>query len=110
MYEQQFLSALVLTLTVEVLIVFGIVRCVYKKKNIGDILISVFVASLLTLPYLWFIFPAYYSVSSVYAIYAEIIIALIEAILYWRFLKITFIQALIVSIIANATSALIGFI
>jgi hypothetical protein len=106
-YEQLFLYSLFITELIEIPLIFSIIKYGYKIKNTKTIFVSL-LASLLTLPYFWFILPAYITDRTTYLIIGETIIIIIEAIIYWYLLKISFKQALIISIIANTASASLG--
>lgn len=109
-YEQSFLWALLLTLVVEVPIVFLILRFKYKNFHSENVIFSSILASALTLPYFWFIVPAFISERIVYILLGESVIVLIEAFLYYKLLKVKFTQALLISFIANLASALVGLL
>ena len=112
MYEQNFLSSLSLTLIVEVPIVLLFIRSIFRKKEIG-ILKIIFVgilASALTLPYLWFILPVYIFNRNVYIFFGEALIIIIEAIIYNQILELKFREALIISLVANLMSIIIGLL
>jgi hypothetical protein len=107
-YEQLFLRALALTLIVEVPVVFLLVKYWLKKSAYVDIVFSGIIASSLTLPYFWFVLPVYIFEKNLYNIAGEILIIIVESLIYWRFLKLKFGQALFVSLVANLASILIG--
>ncbi len=67
-------------------------------------------ASALTLPYLWFVLPAFVYNRNIYLIVGETSVILIEAIIYWRLLKLKLIDSLIVSLLANVTSIITGIL
>jgi hypothetical protein len=109
LYETKFLVSLILTLLIETLILLAILKIIAPKiKNIRIILSSILATSL-TLPYLWFIFPKYLTYPT-YIIIGEIFVFLIEAIIYWRTLPITLKKALFISFIANFLSLVFGLI
>ena len=109
-YEGIFLHSLVLTLIVEVPVVFLFCRYVYKLVDNWNVIIVAILASALTLPYFWFILPGYISDRTLYVIVGESVIVLVEAIIYHRLLKLKIGQALLVSLIANLASILVGLI
>ena len=109
-YEQLFLYALLITLISEVFVVFFILRYKYKNYNNSDIVFAGIISSTLTLPYFWFILPEFITDRIIYIIVGESAIILIEAFIYFYLLKLKFSQALIVSLIANIASILIGLI
>lgn len=107
-YEYKFLIALTVTLLVEVPIVFAVIRLAFKDKKPAtlQLLATTLFASTLTLPYLWFIFRSF----QLNLVYSEIIIVLIEAIIYFAILKIPFKKALTLSIVANLASYAFGIL
>jgi len=109
-YEKLFLSSLLLTLVVEVPIVFLILRVKYKNFHSENVILAGILASVLTLPYFWFIAPAFIHDRTIYIIVGESMIVLIEAFIYYKLLKIKFTQALLVSFIANLASVLVGLL
>lgn len=109
-YEQIFLWALLMTLLIEVPVVFLVNKYIYKNKNNIYVLFTGIVSSVLTLPYFWFILPAFISNRIVYIIVGEISIVLIEAFIYYCILKLKFSQAIIISLIANIASILGGLL
>lgn len=111
-YEQKFLFSLLLTLAVEIPIVFYFVRYIYKNKEakISKIAFVGSVASALTLPYLWFILPLYVSDRIPYIILGEGLVVFVEAVIYKQFLQLGFFRAIVVSLIANIASVVLGWI
>jgi hypothetical protein len=112
LYEQKFLLALLLTLVVEISLADVIIRFLFKRREITilKIVFAGFVASVLTLPYLWFILPFYVSNMVLYVFCDELLVILVEAIIYNQFLKLKLPQSFVVSLIANVASVLLGII
>lgn len=109
LYETKFLVSLILTLLIETLILLVLLKIIAPKiKKLKIVLISILATSL-TLPYLWFIFPNYLAYPN-YIILGEIFVFLTEAIIYWRTLPITIKKALIISFIANLLSLIVGLL
>lgn len=113
-YENQFLLALILTITVETIVLLSLIRLIFKidKKRIRTslILFSGFFSSFSTLPYLWFIFPFYISPYILFVALGETFVVLTEAVIYFFILKISMKKALATSLICNIISFLFGFI
>ena len=111
LYETRFLLSLLLTLLVEIPIVFILVRYVFerkKKKTDTIFLLTVeLIASTLTLPYLWFVLHPYID-ARLYVIWGEFWVFVAEAFIYWRLLKIKLWKACILSLAANISSYWIG--
>jgi len=112
LYEQRFLLALFLTLLAEVPVVFFLVKYFLKYKDIkiSTIVFVGVLASVLTIPYLWFVLPAFVSNRIVYLILGESLVILVEAIIYFKFLKLKLSDAFIVSLIANGASIILGYL
>jgi hypothetical protein len=111
LFETKFLISLLLTLIVEIPILLILVKYFLKDKrnSVIHIIIVGLLASALTLPYLWFVLPPFINVN--YYIYiGEILVFLIESLVYYKFLNIRFNKALIISFIANLVSFVLGII
>ena len=109
LYEIQFLLALLLTLVVETLGLFLLCKILKLKLKNLNILVTGLIASTLTLPYLWFILPLYLGGLS-YAIVGEILVALVESVLIMFLLKVRYRIALLLSVVVNALSFLLGLV
>lgn len=109
-YEVEFLYALLLTLIIEVPLILVIIKYLYKKLEIRipQIIFISALASILTLPYLWFIFPAFIFNRGYYIFWGELFAVLVEAIIYKQLFKIKLREALIISLLANAGSFFLG--
>jgi hypothetical protein len=109
-YEEDFLFALLLTLVIEIPLVFIVLRYLYKKSGlkVSQIIFISALASILTLPYLWFVFPAFVLYQRYYIFFGELLVVFAEAIIYWRLFKIKLWEAFILSLIANAGSFFLG--
>lgn len=111
-YEQQFLFALLLTLVIEIPVAIVFLKALFKRReiSIGKIILIGLLASALTLPYLWFILPAYISNRALYIWLGEASVILVEAVIYYRFLKLRLLDAGMVSLIANVASVVVGLV
>ena len=109
LYETRFLISLFLTLTIEVPILFFLIRFFYKNKTISSkkIISSGVIASTLTLPYLWFVLSPYIN-SNYYVYIGEVLILCFEALIYNQFLELNIKKSFIVSLICNVVSFVIG--
>ena len=108
-YETLFLLSLTLTLVIEIVVLLVLSKYLIKKIKFKKIIIAGLIASILTLPYLWFVLPAYLS-SLKYIIIGELLVVLIETLIYWNLLNIKFNKALLISFICNLISFLIGLL
>jgi len=61
-----------------------------------------------TLPYLWFILPFYIFNKTIYVIIGELLVVIIESIIYNRLLNIKPSKSFKISLMANASSFLFG--
>ena len=111
-YEQKFLFSLLLTLIIEIPIVVLLLKSFYKQNEIkiSNIIFVGFIASALTLPYFWFILPAYITDRLLFVLYGEMIIICIETVLYYQLLKLKLTKSFVISLIANIMSILVGLI
>ena len=111
-YELAFLQALLITVLLECFIAallkkfFG--RRLLLKDSYPRFLIIVALASVLTLPYAWFVLPAFIKTGITYILVAEISVTIIEALFYWFSLRTSLKSALILSVTANFFSWFIG--
>ena len=110
LFETKFLISLILTIIVELPILFIFTKYIFKLKlNNFKVIFVGFLASALTLPYLWFVLPPYIKINY-YILLGEIFIFLIESFIYYYFLNLNFRKSALVSFIANLTSFVIGLI
>ena len=108
-YERRFLLALLLTWLIEIPILFILARYVFKVRDVSTwrILGSGLLASALTLPYLWFLLPSILTTAS--GIYlGEVLVFLVEALLYRWLLGLSYPKALLLSFAVNTLSFLLG--
>lgn len=111
-YEQKFLFSLLLTLVVEIPVAVFLVKFFYKHREIkiSRIVLAGIVSSALTLPYFWFILPAYIPSRNLVIFLGEFLIVFIEAIIYKQFLGLKPSEAFIVSLLANMSSVFLGLV
>ncbi len=105
-----FFLSLLLTLIVEIPILFLLTKFVLNIKLSKKKMLywGVFV-NLFSLPYLWFVFPLFISAHN-YILIGEILIILVETIIFTKAFRINLKNATILSIIANIASYLAGLI
>jgi len=108
--ETRFLSSLLFTLVIEIPILFIFVKYIFKNKklSLNKIIGTGIIASVLTLPYLWFILPPYVNTRN-YLLIGESLVIFVEALIYFSILDLNLKKAFIVSLIANIISFFIGF-
>jgi hypothetical protein len=105
-YETTFLSALAGTILIEVVVVVVVCGLFLKKSKhtTRHIVTASIFGSLLTLPYFWFVLPAYIHTRTLYVWTGESTIILIEALILWYATSLRGKHALIVSFLANMAS------
>ncbi|MDD5163952.1 MAG: hypothetical protein PHD95_07160 [Candidatus ainarchaeum sp.] len=110
LFEEKFLVALVLTITIETIVLFVLTKFVFKEpKSKSRIIFAGFFASFATLPYLWFVLPPFIN-SAYYIQMGETIVIAMESIILWQILQVKIQKAIIASIICNAVSFLFGLL
>jgi len=112
LYEKKFLLSLLFTLIIEIPVLFVLLKCFFdKKKEIKDknIIIVGSLASILSLPYLWFVLPPYIN-SAHYIFIGELIVIIIEAIILNQLLRLSASKSFIASFIMNVASFILGLI
>ncbi len=109
-YEHHFLFSLLLTIIIEIPIAIFFIKYLYQQREIkiSKIILISFLASALTLPYFWFVLPAYIFERRIYIFSGEILIIFIETIIYKQLLKLKFSEAFTVSLITNIGSIFLG--
>ncbi|MDD4409528.1 MAG: hypothetical protein PHW52_02620 [Candidatus Pacebacteria bacterium] len=109
-YEEAFLFSLFLTVLTETPVVFLIMRYLYKDKVIktSKVVAVSFLASALTLPYLWFVLPRFIPDWNIYFILGESLVIVIESLVYFHLFRLKPLNAFILSLLANAVSMSLG--
>jgi hypothetical protein len=107
-FETLFLLALITTWAIEIPILVVLVRCIFRENNLSMArIISVgALCTVLTLPYLWFVLPAYLDVY--YIPIGELLVILAETLILNKVLGLNPKIALICSLIMNCASYFLG--
>lgn len=111
-YELAFLNALLTTVLLECFIVallkkfFG-GRLKLVSFSYVRLIGFVAIASILTLPYAWFVLPAFFK-GLTYIIIAEVSVTLIEAAFYGFAMRIPWWSAIVLAVAANTFSYAVG--
>lgn len=109
-YEIKFLLSLILTLILEIpILILFFKKLENKKIKLSKLIFIGFLASALTLPYLWFILPIYLHSLS-YIILGEMFVIIVESLIYSNLLEIKFSKAIIFSLVCNLISFFIGLL
>lgn len=111
-YEFGFLKALLLTIVIETGVLILLFKLVFKTFNHGlwILLLTGIVASMATLPYLWFIVPLFIHTKLWYIVVCEGFAVGVESFVIMGMLRINYSKALLVSFICNAISYLTGLL
>jgi len=111
-YEYEFLLSFAITIIIETIILFIIVRKLFKinqRKISNSILLFLGVfCSFSTIPYLWFVLPFFIRNYIYYIIIGELLVLLVESLIYYFVLKIGYKKSFIISLLCNLASFLIG--
>ena len=113
-YETLFLASLSMTVTAECLVTAILKKTAGRRLNLkcgyGRLLVVTAFASMLTLPYVWFVLPAYLPHGFAYAIISELFAFTAELVWYMLALRVSLKQAAIISAAANGFSFLLGLV
>jgi hypothetical protein len=111
-YEINFLKALLFTISIETVVLFLLVKFVFKSISAKNwlLVLTGILTTFSTLPYLWFILPAFIKSRLYYTIISEASAVLIESVIILGLLRINYKKAFIISIICNMVSFLIGLL
>jgi multisubunit Na+/H+ antiporter MnhB subunit len=109
-YEILFLKALFYTILIETVILFLLVKTIFRKAKLNNtvILFAGILASSTTLPYLWFVLPRFISNKFAYIAVGELSVVFIESLIYYFIFRIKYSYSLFISIICNLCSFLAG--
>lgn len=109
--EPLFLLALVITILLESAVILAVwILGLFKAKpawTLENALVAGALPSALTLPYLWFILPAFVA-ESAYVVIGEGLVVLAEAAMLARILRLDIPRALVLSLACNAVSYFLG--
>ena len=111
-YELIFLKSLFLTISIETVVLCLFFRLVVKIENtsLHRLVITGIIASMTTLPYLWFILPNYIDQRIWYVIIGESFAVLIEMIIIGIILRVNLLKSFLSSLTFNMISFLTGLI
>ena len=98
--ESKFLFSLFITLAMEVPIVLLLAKYLLRLKKFDRLIPTSFAASILTLPYLWFVLPPFLPAEN-YVLYGEMLVIVAEAAIYRIFADLDWKDALVLSLVAN---------
>jgi len=109
LYETHFLLSLCMTWLIEVPLLFLLVRYVVKGEGLSTARIvgTGFLASALTLPYLWFVLPPYMD-AAYYPLFGELLVIAVEAAIFFLLMRVRPVSAVFLSLVVNVSSFGIG--
>jgi hypothetical protein len=107
---RKFLKALLMTLGIEVPLVYGLVRRFDGRSSprLSQIVLVSCFATIATLPYLWFVLPPVFPNRHLLALFGESSVIAGETVVYWQLLRTPFGLASAISCVANVVSYLMG--
>jgi hypothetical protein len=109
-----FFRALGLTVLIECLIAGALRKFAGHRFSLSvplpRLLGIVALASCLTLPYVWFVFPEFIPDRWLFGLFGELFALLVETLWYFLALRISFRKAFLLSFITNLGSFLIGLL
>ena len=112
MYETRFLLALGFTVVIETAVLFAAIGIFFKeieiRRNSLRILITGALCSGFTLPYVWFLLPAFIHSKTAFALTAEAWAVIAEAVVIMWALRMKPAHSFLVSLACNACSFLLG--
>lgn len=114
-YEIQFLKALIVTIVVEATVILtllqtGFFRKAGKSVSWPNRLAAATIPSFTTLPYLWFVLPAFIGTYLLRTILGEIGIVLAELVIIHFLTALPWHKSAFLSFITNVLSILVGLI
>ncbi len=112
LYEHNFLISLLLTIIIETITLFIIIKFFFKKEKITNfrVLFTGFLCSFATHPYVWFVFPFLVKVRLACVLIGEIFAILIESLIISVILKFRHKISILVSFICNLASFFLGLV
>jgi hypothetical protein len=111
--EPLFLIALAITVVVETSVVLTLVRRVFRiapaQLSLARCLFACCFASFATLPYLWFVLPAFVRSYPALVTTGELGVFALEAVAYVFLLGLPLRKTVVLSLVANLASVAVGF-
>lgn len=110
-YTLAFLVSAAYSIVIETGTIAVILRALFKYSRIPlrDIIIAGTTATLITIPYVWYVFPILlYRSSTAALITGELFAIMVETLIYWYVFRISLRHAFMLSLSANALSYFSG--
>lgn len=111
-YEMLFLKSLMQTVLIETAVLLILFKLLFKAKEIKvhRILFTGLLASFATLPYLWFVLPAYIDQRIWYILVGESFAVVMESFIFVYLFKVRYPKAFFASLVSNMISFSIGLL
>lgn len=111
-YELLFFKALLITVCVETTVLFLLFKTAFRRTNAPNsiLLFTGILASATTLPYAWFILPAFIKSGIYYMMISELSVTLVESFIIMGIIRVSYPKALVVSVLCNTASFLVGLL
>lgn len=113
-YEFTFLKALTLTTVIELPVLIALTRFVFRISNDrlpwSRLIGAGLFCSFATLPYLWFVLPAWIHTRMQLMIIGELSVAAVETVFYQQLLPVPIGKALLLSVGCNLASFVVGLL
>ncbi len=111
-YEIDFIQSLLLTISIETIVLLILAKTVFQSDNIPIyyLILTGIIASLTTLPYFWFILPIIIKSKLWFHIVSELTAIIVETFIISGFLRISLKKALFLSFCCNMISYLTGLL
>jgi hypothetical protein len=113
-FELRFVISLVITVITETAVLVCCIRFFFKigleKLSTHRCLFAGFFASFATLPYLWFVLPAFIHSYLIEVVIGEAGVYLLEAVAYVYLLNMPFNKSFLLSVLANTASIIVGLL
>jgi len=105
-----FLKSLLLTILIETIVLIAYFRWIDRRREIkiSELLMTGFIASFATLPYLWFVFPVYIDQQMAYILAGESFAVLVETLIVRALLRTNLCTSFVCSLACNMISFLVG--
>jgi hypothetical protein len=111
-FDVRFLVSLAITVVVETCVIVCCIRLIFKitalQLPLRRCLFAGFFASFATLPYLWFVLPAFVHSYTVQVTAGESGVFVIEAVAYLFLLDLPLRRTVVLSFLANLASIIVG--
>jgi hypothetical protein len=111
-YQTQFLTALALDVAVETVVGILVLNKLFSSSQLKlpRITYGIVLANCSSLPYLWLVLPAFIKNYTVYVIAGETLVFAWEAFLYRMFFLVPLKHAMLLSLLANSASFVVGLL